>query len=194
MAVIQRADGLNLQRLIQRKGRGGRWKAEVVAFPYMHSKALVVATVILGFTACESFTEVLGPIPHTAALTGAAVRPSAVTTDAVGQLNATLDQETLRWSYTVGWEDLSSVPTGVHLHGPADASGVAEILAELNTIDTEMAPTSSASGALDLTAAMITPTVSGDSLRVLLNANQVYVDVHTENNTNGEIRGQLVRH
>lgn len=160
----------------------------------MHSKAVVVVTVILGCTACESFTEVLGPIPYTAALSGAAVRPSAVTTDAVGQLNATLDQETLQWSYTVGWEALSSVPTGVHLHGPADASGVAEILAELNTIDTEMAPTSSASGTLDLTAAMITPTVSGDSLRVLLNANQLYVDVHTENNTNGEIRGQLVRH
>ena len=160
----------------------------------MHRKTLVVLSVSLGMTACESFTEVLGPISYTATLGGAAVRPAPVTTEADGQLSATLDRETLQWSYTVGWEDLSSVPTGVHLHGPADASGVAEILAELNTIDTEMAPTSSASGALDLTAAMITPTVSGDSLRVLLNANQVYVDVHTENNTNGEIRGQLVRH
>ena len=157
-------------------------------------RAIAFAAMVFGVAACETFSEVLGPIPHTAALTGAAVRPSAVTTDAVGQLNATLDQETLQWSYTVGWEDLSSVPTGVHLHGPADASGVAEILAELNTTDTEMAPTSSASGTLDLTAAMITPTVSGDSLRVLLNANRVYVDVHTENNANGEIRGQLVRH
>lgn len=157
-------------------------------------KPIAFATVVLGVAACETFTEVLGPIPYTAALSGAAVRPTAITTDAVGQLNATLDQETLQWSYTVGWEDLSSVPTGVHLHGPADATGVAEILAELNTTDTEMARTSSASGTLDLTAALIAPTVSGDSLRVLLNANRVYVDVHTENNTTGEIRGQLVRH
>lgn len=148
---------------------------------------------VMGMLGCETFTEVLGPIPYTASLTGAAVRPAAVTTDAIGQLNASLDRTTLQWSYTVGWQSLSSAPTSVHLHGPADASGLGEILAELNSADAELEPTSSTTGSLDLTAA-ITPTVSGDSLRVLLNAQQVYVDVHTVNNPDGEIRGQLVRH
>lgn len=151
----------------------------------------------IALVACESFTEVLGPIPYTATLTGAAVRPNAVTTDATGTLNASLDRETLQWSYTVAWQSLSSAPTTVHLHGPADAAGVAEVLAELNTADTattKLTPTGSASGALDLTAATITPTVSGDSLRILLNAEQVYVDVHTVNNADGELRGQLIRH
>lgn len=143
---------------------------------------------------CETFTEVLGPIPYTAVLTGSAVRPAAVTTDATGQLTAALDQETRIWSYTVGWESLSSAPTSVHLHGPAGTGEVADVLAELNTAETELTPTSAATGTLDLTAPAITPTVSGDSLRKLLNAGSAYVDVHTVNNPDGEIRGQLVRH
>jgi hypothetical protein len=159
--------------------------------PVRRRKAAIV--VALSLVGCETFTEVLGPIPYTASLTGAAVRPSGVTTDATGQLTAALDQTTLQLSYTVGWEDLSSAPTGVHLHGPADATGVADLLAELNDEDTELTPTGAASGTLDLTAAL-TPAVSGDSLRKLLNAGQVYVDVHSVNNTSGEIRGQLTRH
>lgn len=161
----------------------------------MSSRAAPVAAIAFGFAvlACETFTEVLGPIPYTATLTGNAVRPSTVTTDATGTLTASLDQETLRWSYTVAWQNLSSAPTGVHLHGPADANGIAGVLAELNTEATELLPTSSATGSLDLTGT-ITPPVSGDSLRRLLNARQVYVDVHTINNVDGELRGQLIRH
>lgn len=142
---------------------------------------------------CESFTEILGPIPYTATLTGNAVRPAPVQSEATGSLIAALDQGTFQWSYTVTWQRLSSAPTSVHLHGPASEADVGGILVELNNADTELAPTSSASGSLDLTAA-VTQTVSGDSLRKLLNAEQVYVDVHTVNNSNGEIRGQLVRH
>lgn len=151
------------------------------------------AAALLLMAGCESFTEVLGPIPYTAALSGTAVRPAAVTTDASGALNAALDQATLRWSYTVGWQSLSSAPTNVHLHGPADAAGVAEVLADLHNGDTELTPTSSATGVLDFSVA-VTPLVSSDSIRKLLNAGQVYVDVHTLNNPNGEIRGQLIRH
>lgn len=156
----------------------------------MRRLALVALSAVVS---CETFTEVLGPIPYTATLTGAAVQPNAVTTDATGTLTAALDQETLQWTYTVAWQNLSSAPTTVHLHGPADAQGIAEVLVELNTGDTQLTPTSSATGSLDLTAP-ITPTVSGDSLRLLLNAQQVYVDVHTVNNADGELRGQLIRH
>lgn len=144
-------------------------------------------------SACESFTEVLGPIPYSATLTGVAVRPNPVPAEATGTLSAALDQETRQWSYTVAWQNLSSAPTSLHLHGPADAANIADILATLNTGDTDMAPTSSATGSLDLTAD-VTPTVTGDSLRQLLNAGQVYVDVHSTTNADGEIRGQLVRH
>ena len=151
------------------------------------------AVMLLWMMGCESFTEVLGPISYTAALSGTAVKPTAVTTDATGTLTAALDRTTLQWSYTVGWQSLSSAPTNVHLHGPADAAGVADVLADLHDGDTELTPTSSATGVLDFSVA-VTPLVSGDSVRKLLNAGQVYVDVHTVNNTNGEIRGQLVSH
>jgi hypothetical protein len=158
----------------------------------MRARARAVV-ILLWMGGCESFTEVLGPIPYTAELSGTAVRPGTVTTDATGTLTASLDQRTSQWSYTVGWRTLSSAPTSVHLHGPADASGVAEVLADLHNGETELTPTSAATGVLDFSVA-VTPTVSGDSLRKLLNAGQVYVDVHTLNNSDGEIRGQLVRH
>lgn len=151
------------------------------------------AALLLWMMACESFTDVRGPIPYTAELSGTAVRPASVTTDATGTLTASLDQRTFQWSYTVGWRTLSSAPTSVHLHGPADAAGVAEVLVELNNGETELTPTSAATGVLDFSVA-VTPTVSGDSLRKLLNAGQIYVDVHTLNHSDGEIRGQLVRH
>lgn len=154
-------------------------------------RTIALAAVVLG--ACESFTEVLGPIPYTATLTGIAVKPVAVATEATGQLTAALDRTTRQWSYTVGWKDLSSAPTSVHLHGAADDGDTGELLAELNNGATALTPTSAAMGVLDLAAA-VTPAVSGDSLRALLDAGLVYVDVHTVNNVDGEIRGQLVRH
>ena len=151
----------------------------------------LAAVLLMAIAGCESFTEVPAPIRYTATLTGAAVKPTAIETDATGLMTASLDRTTLQWSYTVGWEGLSSAATTVHLHGPADASGVADVLAELNDEDTDLSPTGAASGVLDLTMS-VTATVSGDSLRKLLNARQVYVDVHTVNNGNGEIRGQLI--
>jgi hypothetical protein len=153
----------------------------------------VVLAVVSGLLACETFTEVLGPIRYTASLDGATVRPAAITTNATGQLTATLDRTTLQWSYIVGWENLSSAASGVHLHGPAAASEVGDLILDLNDGDAELTPTGSVTGTIDLTAA-ITPTVSGDSLRKLLNGGHVYVDVHTVNNTAGEIRGQLRSH
>jgi hypothetical protein len=35
--------------------------------------------------------------------------------------------------------------------------------------------------------------VSGDSLLVLLNNGNAYVNIHTQNRTGGEIRGQIIR-
>jgi hypothetical protein len=39
----------------------------------------------------------------------------------------------------------------------------------------------------------ITATVSGDSLKTLLDAGQLYVNVHTVANGGGEIRGQIAK-
>lgn len=156
----------------------------------MRREARCLIFLVAGTLGCESFTEVLGPVPYRASLTGAAVKPLAVTTGATGELTAALDPKTLRWSYTIGWNTLSSAPTGVHLHGPADDTEVAEVLADLNNEATELTPTSAATGVLDFSS-QITLTVSGDSLRKLLNSGLVYVDVHTVNNTDGEIRGQI---
>jgi hypothetical protein len=49
-----------------------------------------------------------------------------------------------------------------------------------------------ADGTIDLTAAM-TKGVSSDSLMVLLNNGNAYINVHTAAHGGGEIRGQVVR-
>src|SRR5262249_59923794 len=52
-----------------------------------------------------------------------------------------------------------------------------------------------ASGMIDLTLPVSngTTSISGDSLLSLLNSGQLYTNVHTGANPNGEIRGQILR-
>lgn len=147
--------------------------------------------------ACESYTEVRGPTPYLATLAGGNVRPASVTTEGKGALIASVDPQNQALSYTLTWSGLGSAATSAHLHGPATTSAAGEVLVDFaappagstGTLDLGGAV---ASGRLVLTAA-ITPTVSGDSLRRLLNAGEVYVDVHTLTHAAGEIRGQLQR-
>ena len=161
--------------------------------------ARVIATFTLTLLSgsCESYTEVRGPTPYVATLAGANVRPASVTTDGKGTLTGSVDPQNQAFSYTLSWSALASAATSVHLHGPATTSQSGDVLVDLAALPAGSTGTldlgaGEASGRVVLTGA-ITPTVSGDSLRKLLNAGQVYVDVHTLTLTSGEIRGQLTR-
>ena len=162
------------------------------------ARALVAFTLALGVSgACESYTEVRGPTPYLATLAGANVRPASVTTNGQGTLTASVDPQNQAFSYTLTWSDLGSAATSAHLHGPATTAATGDLLLDF------AAPPDGSTGTLDIGGAVasgrlvltgaITPTVSGDSLLKLLNAGQVYVDVHTLTHTAGEIRGQLTR-
>lgn len=169
----------------------------------MHTriKLLVAfAATIAAVAACESSTEIDSNLRFAGILNGAKEKPTATTSTAAGQALVVLNSAgTL--SYSVTWTGLTGVPTGAHIHGPADSNNTAGVLINFSALPTGSANQSitltaagSASGNVNVKgAAVITATVSGDSLVKLLNAGLLYVNVHTAANAGGEIRAQLMK-
>jgi len=133
-------------------------------------------------------------------MSGAKEKPAATTSTATGQALVVLNSSGALF-YSVSWSGLTGAVTGAHIHGPADSVNTAGVLLDFSAL-----PVGSANQAITLTAsglasgsvnvkgdAMVTATVSGDSLVKLLNAGLLYVNVHTAANPNGEIRTQLQR-
>jgi len=160
----------------------------------MFGRVLVVVAVA-ALAACESSTE--ANITYGASLAGANERPNPVTSSGTGSFSATMDGSML--TYTVSYSGLSANSTGAHIHGPATTEQSANALVNLDAATAGRtivlgALSGSGSGSLNLAAGgTITATVSTDSLRKLLDAGLLYVNVHSANNTGGEIRGQITR-
>lgn len=156
--------------------------------------------------ACESSTDVQGSTSYGATLNGANEKPAAVTTSGTGVFSASLHPTNGTLSYNLTWTGLSGPATvGAHIHGPGGPNDVVGVLVDFRSPPTgttnvafsnlgagATSATGSASGNLDLKLA-INATVSGDSLRKLLDAGQLYVNVHTAANGGGEIRGQIAK-
>ena len=123
----------------------------------------------------------------TATLTGGAERPTAVVTNATGSAVLSFTG-TGPISYSVTVSNLSSAPTGAHIHGPADVNTAAGIIVGLTPIATTQSGTL-VSGTISATGVA---TISLDSLKKLLGNGNAYINVHTGNFPNGEIRGQIV--
>lgn len=128
------------------------------------------ATLAIGaFIAAPVQAETYG---WTVNLSGASVVPP-VETEATGTAELTLDTEakTVRWTLTT--DGLSGDPTAAHIHGPA-AEGE------------NAAPVIDLSGSMDEGSAEI-----DDAQIEELESGMYYVNVHTEANPDGEIRGQI---
>ena len=127
----------------------------------------------------------------TASLNGANERPNAVTTTATGFSAVTVTGGT--GSYVVTFTGLSGAPVGAHIHGPGSANAAVGVLVNF--------PTAGATGttgvltgtftAADIRGASGQPPISMDSLVTLMRTGNAYVNVHTQANGGGEIRGQL---
>lgn len=111
-------------------------------------------------------------VKYTADLTADAEVPPT-DSSATGTADVTVDTDAKTVSWTVTVEGLSGDPVAAHVHGPAEKSENA-------------APVIDMSGSLMEGSADIT-----DEQISELEAGKYYVNVHTEQNPDGEIRGQL---
>jgi hypothetical protein len=92
-----------------------------------------------------------------------------------GELTATLDTATRTLTYTLTYSGLSGDATAAHFHGPAAAGKNAGVEAPIKPA------TSPAKGSIKLTPSQVSQLESG----------LWYVNVHTQANPGGEIRGQI---
>jgi len=170
----------------------------------MQKHVLTLATAILGVAvaaACGSDKPTQpANITYTATLAGANEKPNAVTSNGTGTFTGTLNPNTNTFSWTVNFSGLTSNTTLGHIHGPADANTATGVIVNFasptggtGTLVTG-ATSGSATGSISLAGAVNSSgTVSGDSLRKLLDAGLTYANIHTANFGAGEIRGQIHR-
>ena len=122
----------------------------------------------------------IGELPYSADLTGAAEKPSAVSSPGSGFVEASLVGNTL--SFTLAYRGMTSAITAAHIHGPAVSTLTAGVLIDLLPYHRGGYSTQGVfSGSVALTPAMLGALANGD----------LYFNLHTAVNPNGEIRGQL---
>jgi hypothetical protein len=147
---------------------------------------------LASLSACGDDTTSTPPAPtFQATLNAANERPTSLTLPGTG--SATVVQNGTTFTYTVNYAGLTGTPTLSHIHGPADATKAVGVLVNFN-IGTPTSGTGSFTGtftAADIVPASGQPAISMDSLITLMRTGNAYVNVHTNANKGGEIRGQL---
>ena len=139
----------------------------------MFRTSLLAAAVTIGCLSAASAAS----IDFRGTLSGKAEVPPT-TSNASGDVLATLDTGSKKLSYTITYIGLSGPATAAHFHGPAAAGANAGVAVPIGTN-----PASPSTGSVTLTDAQIKD----------LEAGNWYANVHTEANKGGEIRGQLMR-
>ena len=144
-------------------------------------------TAVLALASAGAFAlpAVAEEMKFMAELTGAAQVPP-VETEATGVADVTVDTEAMTISWMVTYEGLSGDPVAGHFHGPATPEETAPPVIDL-TVDMEEAaeeavPQDIMEGSSELTEEQLAD----------LQAGLFYINIHTEQNPDGEIRGQVV--
>jgi hypothetical protein len=96
---------------------------------------------------------------------------------AIGSVELTYDSETRKITWLGTYAGLTAPPTPAHLHGPAKPGTNAGVALPIQALESPF------SG-----AASLTPSQAAE-----LMADEMYFNVHTAKNPNGEIRGQVTR-
>lgn len=136
---------------------------------------LVFSTV---FYACKK-DEVSSLMTITATLSGASEVPAVVTTGA-GTLTGTYDKDTKVITFNIQWTVEGAALTGMHFHGPASITEIAPIALGFSGYSTANKGTFTG----------VLPAITAAQEADLL-AGKWYLNIHSEKNRGGEIRGQV---
>ena len=138
----------------------------------MRKTALIVSL----FAAAAAFTWAnAATVAYKANLSGAAEVPP-VQSDGKGTAQVNVDTATKQATWRVEYAGLSGTPKAAHIHCGAAAGANAGVAVPLGN-----AATSPITGSAALTDAQLAD----------LQAGKCYINVHTEKNGGGEVRGQL---
>ena len=153
----------------------------------------VLATVA-AFAACGSDStttvDTTPSVTYISQMNAANEKPNPNSSTATGTATYTLKGNTLSFVVTVS--GLTGPATASHIHvGAASAAGAVIVPFVTGSVQSGNV----ASGTIDLSATVSngTSTITGDSLKVLLNNGNAYTNVHTAANGGGEIRGQIIK-
>lgn len=97
---------------------------------------------------------------------------------AQGMAEGTVDTETGKVTYTVTYEGLTGPATAMHFHGPAEEGADAGVALPIDTSEGSDSPVE---GEAEATPEQVAEMTEG----------KWYVNIHTEANSGGEIRGQV---
>lgn len=140
------------------------------------------AVVALAGIACAGAMAVAqaAPLAFTVPLSSAEQVP-ALQTQGTGIAKLTYDPDTRVVTWNVTFSGLSSPATMAHLHGPAPVGKNGPVLVWLSQRSSS-ALTSPITGQATLSPAQATEFLAGE----------IYVNVHTKDHPDGELRGQVI--
>ncbi len=144
--------------------------------------SMTAATLVLAFglVGCMQQGQMpTGGIAYAAHLAGNSEVPPT-TSAGTGDAKLNYDTATKVLSWTVTYSGLTGPATAAHIHGPAAAGANAGVLIPF---EAPKAPSGTITGSKALT----------DAQYADLNSGLYYVNIHTEANKGGEIRGQIAR-
>jgi hypothetical protein len=138
----------------------------------MFRRVLLAAFVSATFASAASAAT----LHYTAKLSGMREIPKT-DSKGKGKFDASFDTKTKVLSYTLTFDGLSGPATAAHIHGPATRTQSAGVVAPLG----DKNPASPMTGTVTLT----------DDQAKALASTKLYVNIHTDANPGGELRGQI---
>jgi hypothetical protein len=159
----------------------------------MRSRAIAFASVLILGTAisCSDKNDPTSPVSletYVANMTGAKERPTPTPSTATGTGTFVFESSgEISYLVTVpSSTPLSALPTGLHIHAPADTGQFIGVMVGFNGFNVATSGVMASGTIRGVSAA-----VSLDSLKSLIRGGKVYLNLHSTTYTGGEIRGQL---